>query len=260
MPQDWNELYVKGETPWDKGIHTPVLDDLLKKKPQFFKGRVLVPGCGIGHDARRLAAHGCEVVAIDIAPLAIERAKQADTEHRVDFRLANLFELPEDLRGSFDLVWEHTCLCALEPPLRDKYIAAIRAALKPGGKVAGVFYMTPDMEPGENGPPFGITLDELIALWEKGGFELDEHWVPEVAYEGRAGRERFMKLAKLNQISEETKKARKSWLIWAALTTIVGVVCAINKWPFRVNLTGFLVPVLAALASYFNRVFKVPRR
>ena len=197
MSQDWNKLYEKGDTPWDKGTHTPVLDDLLNKMPRLFRGRVLVPGCGIGHDARRLDEHGCEVVAIDIAPLAFERAKQADTEQRVDFRLANLFELPDELRGSFDLVWEHTCLCALEPSLREKYIAAVRGALKAGGKVAGVFYMNPDMDPGETGPPFGITLNELIALWETGGFEIDEHWVPDVAYEGRAGRERFLLINKL---------------------------------------------------------------
>lgn len=191
---DWNALYEKGETPWDRGIHTPVLDDAMNRMPGCFKGRVLVPGCGIGHDARRLAAHGCEVVAIDIAPLAIERAKQQDTERGVDFRVADLFEPPDDLRGSFDLVWEHTCLCALEPSMRENYVAAIRGALKPGGGVAGVFYMNPDLDPGESGPPFGISLDELIALWEKGGFEIAEHWVPGTAYEGRAGRERFMRL------------------------------------------------------------------
>jgi SAM-dependent methyltransferase len=192
--QDWNELYEKGDTPWDRGTHTPVLDAVVKKHPRLFKGRLLVPGCGLGHDARWLAARGCEVVAIDIAPLAIGRAKQLDADHRVDFRLVNLFELPDDLRGSFDMLWEHTCLCALEPELRGKYIAAVRSALKSGGMVAGVFYMNPDLDPGETGPPFGITLEELIKLWTDGGFELPEHWVPEVAYEGRAGRERVMLL------------------------------------------------------------------
>jgi methyl halide transferase len=194
MPEDWNDLYAKGETPWDRGQPAPVLEVLQHRQPGLLQGRVLAPGCGLGHDARWLAAHGCEVVGVDIAPLAIERARQLDPDHRVDFRLANLFELPEDLRGSFDLVWEHTCLCALPPELRGNYIAAVRAALKPGGAVAGVFYMNPDLDPGETGPPFGITLAELIQLWQNGGFEVQEHWVPEVAYEGRAGRERVMLL------------------------------------------------------------------
>ena len=190
--QNWNELYKKGDTPWDKGTHAPLLDVLWKKQPQLFRGRVLVPGCGLGHDARWLAKHGCQVVAVDIAPLAIERAKQFNPDNCIDFRLANLFELPEDLPGTFDLVWEHTCFCALDPSLREEFIAAVRGALKPSGTVAGVFYMNPDLDPGETGPPFGIALDELIAFWEKGGFEIDEHWAPDVAYEGRAGRERYM--------------------------------------------------------------------
>jgi SAM-dependent methyltransferase len=194
MTRDWNELYARGETPWDRGTHAPALDVLLQKRPQLFAGRVLVPGCGLGHDARWLAGHGCEVVALDIAPLAIERAKQLEPSGRVDFRLADLLGLPADLCGSFDWVWEHTCLCALDPPLRQTYIAAVRSALRPGGAVAGVFYMNPDLDPGETGPPFGITLDELLALWRKGGFEIEEHWVPDVAYEGRAGRERLMRL------------------------------------------------------------------
>ncbi|HEY2572411.1 MAG TPA: methyltransferase domain-containing protein [Verrucomicrobiaceae bacterium] len=191
---DWNDLYAKGETPWERGRPAPVLEVAAKMHPELFQGRVLVPGCGLGHDARWLAARGCDVVAVDIAPLAIDRAKSLDREHRVDFRLENLFELTRDLRGAFDLVWEHTCLCALDPAMRAKYIAGVRSALKPAGMVAGVFYMNPDLDPGETGPPFGITLEELTKLWRDGGFEVQEHWVPQVANEGREGRERFMRL------------------------------------------------------------------
>ena len=103
--------------------------------------------------------------------------------------------MPADLRGGFDLVWEHTCLCALDPAARSEYIAGVRSALKPEGTVAGVFYMDPDLDPGETGPPFGITVVELVRLWESGGFKVLEHWVPDVAYKGREGRERFMWLA-----------------------------------------------------------------
>lgn len=191
---DWNDLYAKGETPWDRGRPAPMLEVLRTTHPKLLRGRVLVPGCGLGHDARWLADHGCEVVALDIAPLAIDRARQLDTGHCVDFRLVDIFNLPEDLRGIFDLVWEHTCLCALDPPTRAQYIAGVRSALRPCGTVAGVFYMNPALDPGETGPPFGITLEELIRLWQEGGFEVQEHRLPEAAYEGREGRERLMRL------------------------------------------------------------------
>lgn len=193
MP-DWNDYYARGETPWDRGTHAPVLDVLGEKTPALFRGRVLVPGCGLGHDARWLAARGCQVVALDIAPLAIERARILDKEGLVEFRLENLFDLPPDLRGGFDLVWEHTCLCALDPAARGQYVRGVRSALKEGGSVAGIFYLNPDLDPGETGPPFGVSTDELAVLWEAGGFRIEERWVPEVAYEGRVGRELFLRL------------------------------------------------------------------
>ena len=192
MSIDWNARYERGEAHWDKGRPTPVLDLVQEKHPDLLRGRVFVPGCGLGHDARWLADHGCEVVAADLAPLALEGARKLDPEHRIDFRLANLFDLPADLRGAFDIVWEHTCLSALTHELRDDYVRGVKSALKPGGQIVGVFYINPDMAPGEPGPPFGISVEELIELWAGADMEVVEHWVPSVAYEGRQGRERFM--------------------------------------------------------------------
>jgi SAM-dependent methyltransferase len=196
MSTDWNACYEQNEVPWDRGRATPVLDLVKEKDPDLLRGRVLVPGCGMGHDARWLAANGCDVVAVDVAPLAIEGAKALDTEHRVDFRLANLFDLPPELRGAFDVVWEHTCLSALKHELRDDYVRGVKSALKPGGQIVGVYYIHPDMDPGEEGPPFAISVEELIEMWTGADMEVVEHWVPNVAYEGREGRERFMWLKK----------------------------------------------------------------
>jgi len=189
---DWNQCYQTGDTPWDKGAPAPLLPVLLEKAPALFQGRVLVPGCGTGQDARFLAAQGAKVVAVDIASLALERARKLDPTGSVEWRQADLFDMPNDLLGKFDRVWEHTCLSALEPPMRTAYAIALKSALKPGGSLYGVFYINPDMDPGESGPPFGIPTEELMNLWESAGLEIKEHWVPDVAYEGRAGRELFL--------------------------------------------------------------------
>jgi len=191
---DWESCYLEGNTPWDKGQPAPVLAELLKTRPDLFKGRILVPGCGLGHDARLLATYGCQVTGFDIAPTAVAKARAIDTTGTVTFVQADLFDLPADLRGCFDIVWEHTCLSAMPPELRPQYAAGMTSALKPDGRIIGVFYMNPDMDPGETGPPFGLSLDELIAMWNAAGMVPEEHWVPEVAYEGREGRERFMML------------------------------------------------------------------
>lgn len=193
---DWNTCYAKGETPWDKGLPTPVLEEARSLHPELFQGKVLVPGCGTGYDARQLADMGCEVVGLDIAPLAIEQAHKLDLNGSVDFRLEDLFDLPEDLRGAFDFVWEHTCLCALPLEMRTQYVRGVKSALKPEGQVMGVFFLNPEMDPDESGPPFGITVDELISLWTAEGFTVMEHWEPKTGYPGRVGRELFLWLRK----------------------------------------------------------------
>ena len=58
---DWNRRYEENDTPWDKGEAHPVLRDMLAR--DALSGRVLVPGCGAGHDVRELAAAaalGCD--------------------------------------------------------------------------------------------------------------------------------------------------------------------------------------------------------
>lgn len=189
---DWNQLYETGETPWDKGLPTPVLAEVQQRHPGLLKGEVMVPGCGTGSDARWLATQGCRATGVDIASLAVERARSLDAGQGVQYILASLFDLPEELRGKFDLVWEHTCLCALNPELRKAYIHGVHAALKAGGLVAGVFFIDPEMDPGETGPPFGISPEELTGLWEEAGFTVQDSWVPETGYPGRVGRERVL--------------------------------------------------------------------
>lgn len=72
MPKDWNAAYEDDDTPWDKGIAAPPLRAFLAKHP--IRGRVLVPGCGLGHDVRLLAEQGASVVGLDIVPKAVRQA------------------------------------------------------------------------------------------------------------------------------------------------------------------------------------------
>lgn len=193
-PTDWNACYENHQTPWDRGVATPVLAEVHARHPGLFAGAVMVPGCGIGHDARWLAGLGSveAVTGMDIAPIALDRAKALDPQHLVRFVHADLFDLPEDLQAQFHLVWEHTCLSALTPDMRPGYAEGIGKALKTGGHMAGVFYIDPDLDPGETGPPFGISAAEVEALWQQAGFTVIASWVPGSGYPDRLGRERVV--------------------------------------------------------------------
>ena len=186
MPTDWEEQYRRGETPWEKGAPSPGLMDFLATEP--IRGRVLVPGCGFGHDVRALAATADEVVGIDIARSAIRTARTFPAIGGERFEVADLFALPAAMRGSFDWVWEHTCFCAIDPAMRPAYVESVAGALKPDGCLLAIFYLDPGNESPDEGPPFEVSLTELDALFAP-RFSLQREWLPARTYSGREGRE-----------------------------------------------------------------------
>jgi SAM-dependent methyltransferase len=141
-----------------------------------------------------LAAANVDAVGLDISPTAIARAEATYPAHRERLVRGDLFDLPKYWLGTFDYVFEHTCLSGMPPELRPKYRDAVASALAPGGLLVGVWYVNPDMDPGESGPPYGISVPELDALFA--GWQVVEDYVPEVGYEGRVGRERLRVLKK----------------------------------------------------------------
>ena len=192
MPTDWESKYQAGDTPWDKGGPSPGLLDFLAEQP--VRGRVLVPGCGLGHDVRALAAGAEEVVGLDIAPSAVEGARGFPRVGGERYEQADLFDLPPPLRGHFDWVWEHTCFCAIDPSQRAAYVEAVTGALRPGGHLLAVFYLDPGNDSPEEGPPFEVSIQELDRLFLP-RFTLVREWLPARAYPGREGREWMRLLA-----------------------------------------------------------------
>jgi methyl halide transferase len=193
MPTDWESKYQASDTPWDKGAPSPGLLDFLAEHP--VSGRVLVPGCGLGHDVRALAAGGAEVLGIDIAPSAVEAARRIPLAGREQYEVTDLFALPPHLRGAFDWAWEHTCFCAIDPAMRPAYVEAVADALAPGGHLLAVFYLDPGNDHPEEGPPFEVSIAELDRLFLP-RFTLVREWLPARAYPGREGREWMRLLAR----------------------------------------------------------------
>ena len=186
MPTDWEFQYQKGETPWEKGAPSPGLVDFLATEP--VRGRVLVPGCGFGHDVRALAATAAEVVGLDLAASAVEAAERLPKAGSERYVQGDLFALPPEMRGAFDWVFEHTCFCAIDPSQRPAYVEAVAGALKPGGNLLAVFYLDPGNDSPDEGPPFEVSVAELDRLFLP-RFTLLREWLPGRAYPGREGRE-----------------------------------------------------------------------
>jgi methyl halide transferase len=180
----WQSQWERPTQGWDIGRAAPPLVRWFGAHAARGR-RVLVPGCGRGHEARLLAAEGADVVAVDFAPgaLAEARALAAAEKLHIDFRQRDLFTLAEDPER-YDLVVEHCCFCAIEPARRAEYLDVIADVLVEGGELVGLYWN--HGRPG--GPPFSVDDTELKRLFER-RFVLRQMSVPDDSIERRRGQE-----------------------------------------------------------------------
>ena len=147
--------------PWDRGGPNPFLEQWVRSHGLQGGGRrALVIGTALGDDAELLSDRGYEVTAFDVSPTAIEGARRRFPSSPVDYRVADLLALPEDLRGAFDLVAECITVQALPLSLRDRAIDAIASTVAPGGTlvvISGIFAGQGERD----GPPWPLTRSEL---------------------------------------------------------------------------------------------------
>jgi SAM-dependent methyltransferase len=190
---EWDARYVAGDTPWDKGAAHPALLARLKKMP--IAGRVLVPGCGAGHDVRAIAAGGAAfVLGLDVAPSALNLARSFPKAGNEFYQEGDFLTGNAVPAGSFDILFEHTCLCAIPPERRADYVRAAATALRDGGFLLAVFFTNPD-NPNLHSPPFRCDLGEMTLLFSK-NFEMLETRAAIPTYGEREGRETLCLLRK----------------------------------------------------------------
>lgn len=145
---------------------------LEKHKPNGTDKKAIVIGCGLGDDAEELARYGFSVTAFDISPKAIQWAKEIHPETKVDYRIADLFDLPDEWKGRFDFVLEVYTVQALPLDLREKAITAIAELVAPNGELLYVGRGAGEGETSEN-PPFPIRKSELDLFVKAGLTEIE---------------------------------------------------------------------------------------
>ena len=70
---DWDQRFRQGDTPWEESDPPSFLQRLLEAYARPGQ-KLLEVGCGLGTNARWLAALGYQVHAIDLSKTAIEHA------------------------------------------------------------------------------------------------------------------------------------------------------------------------------------------
>jgi SAM-dependent methyltransferase len=105
LDETFEDAWRAGD-PWD--FETSALDQQSYARQLTLLGRrrydrVLEIGCAAGAFTRRVAALADRVLAVDVAPSAIERARQ-DVPPNVEFRVSDVMELDPVREGPWDLI------------------------------------------------------------------------------------------------------------------------------------------------------------
>src|SRR5260370_28503524 len=107
--EHWDKRYREGESPWDTGQPSGELVRLVREEG-IALCRALELGCGTGTNAVWLAQQGFDMTAVDLAPLALERAEARARAAgvKVRFVAASVLE-PPDLGGPFPFFFDRGC-------------------------------------------------------------------------------------------------------------------------------------------------------
>lgn len=154
----WTEIYhEEGNPGWNLGTAAEALKDMLPRL-KLPKSRILVLGCGEGHDAAFFAQSGHVVTAVDFSEEAIARAKKNyGNLPELTFVQQDVFKLDPRFNNAFDIVFEHTCYCAIEPTRRKDMVKVWKQVLHDQGQLLGVFFTMYKKQ----GPPYGGSEWEL---------------------------------------------------------------------------------------------------
>jgi len=170
--------------------------DWLKKQTLDPDARVLVPGCGRGHDASAWAKAGFDTTGMDLAEIALSDAREKyESLPNLAFFPGNF--LDEKPQEPYDLIFEHTLYCAIDPARREDYAKSLPNWLKPGGYFLAILFIFPL---DEEGPPFGASKDEIINRFQT-NFTLRDDWKPR-HFEGRKNEEWMFLWQRKNLISK----------------------------------------------------------
>ena len=157
------------KVPWARLAPHPGLEHWARDAGPV-SGRAIDVGCGLGDNAEFLASLGLSVTAFDLSASAIDWAKRRFPASSVAYAAADLFDLPKDWIGSFDLVSEVYTLQALPAEIRQEALRAIASLVAPGG-AAVVVCMARNADEPADGPPWPLAREELGGFADLGFVE-----------------------------------------------------------------------------------------
>ncbi len=160
--------------PWARASATPALVAWLNHvAPDVIRpgARVVVVGCGLGHDVVEVENRGYDVVGFDVCESAIEWARRLHPPHQSRFVVGDACDPPARLRRRFDLAVDVHTLQSVPPSMRETMARGMSELLCPHGALLSISHGRDESVPLETieGPPFPFTPEELTATMRAAG-------------------------------------------------------------------------------------------
>jgi SAM-dependent methyltransferase len=154
------------QIPWADLAPHPLLGDWLALAAiPTPHATALDVGCGLGDNAAALAAKGYGTTGFDLSPRAIGWAHARFPN--VTFVAADLFDLPAEWSGAFDLVHECYTLQALPDAARSEAIRILAQCVRPHGRLL-LIARARDTSGPVAGPPWPLARDEVLSVAQLG--------------------------------------------------------------------------------------------
>jgi HK97 family phage portal protein len=177
-PEQWQEAYENGDAHWAEDLTPSIFAQEFLEKLKISKSRtVLEIGCGNGRDSIFFARAGLITTGIDVAPAAIEIAKNnaENASVEVEFLEANAEELPFQDR-QFDSLFSLSVLHASD--LNKSIPEAGRVTAK---NSPGFIHIYADTQYADGSIEVHIYLDDYISLLNQAGFDIIDIYSEEEA-------------------------------------------------------------------------------
>lgn len=190
----WEDAWREGRTRWDAGQSPPILEALVASGT-LPSGPAVVPGCGSGYDVFTLAREPARtVLGLDLAPTAKTRFETVRAELGVDasqaeIHLADFFDFAATTDRRFQLAWDYTFFCAIDPAQRPTWVDSMHRLLAPDGELVTLLFPATDGDPA-SGPPYPIPPAIAQPIIET-RFTLTELTPVTESHPGREGKEQL---------------------------------------------------------------------
>ena len=174
----WLDRWEQGDIGFHQSTINPYLQEYWHRLHLARGSEVLIPLCGKSRDMLWLLERGHDVLGVEFSQFAAEAffSENSLTPQRIPsdkfihleanglrILCGDFFDLDKNDVAKINAVYDRAALIALPSERRERYVAHLLNILPPHVQILLITLDYPDTE--MSGPPFSVSLDEVVALY-----------------------------------------------------------------------------------------------